>query len=72
VEGKLHTEDWTDRDGGKRSDIKMTVTDVHFCGPKDGGGTSGSTGNRPTDGPAYPAKNNDFAEIGEEDGELPF
>lgn len=61
VEGKLQTEDWTDRDGGKRSDIRMTVTAVHFCGKKDD-----ACSTSPFDG------HSDFLEVSEEDGELPF
>jgi single-strand DNA-binding protein len=63
VEGKLDTHEWTDKDGSKRSTNEMVVDRVHFCGPKDGGGSA----------PAAPYDaHSDFPEIGEEDGELPF
>ena len=32
VEGKLYTEKWEDKEGNKRSSIKMNVERVHFCG----------------------------------------
>lgn len=35
VQGKLHTEKFEDKNGNKRSAIKMTVDRVHFCGDKD-------------------------------------
>lgn len=68
VEGKLHTESWTDQDGGKRSDIKMTVDSVHFCGPKDGN----SSAPRPAGAPVTVHPDDQFTELEEDDGDLPF
>ena len=34
VEGELETDSYTDKDGNKRSRIRLTVTEVHFCGKK--------------------------------------
>lgn len=34
VEGRLETEQWTDKDGVERSDTVMTVQNVHFCGSR--------------------------------------
>ena len=63
VEGKLRTDSWEDKDtGAKRSSIKLDVDKVHFCGSKQGGGTSQS---------AEPLQDTGFSEIDSE-SELPF
>ena len=88
VEGRLQIRDWTDRDGGKRRSAEVVADNVYFGDSKrDSGGDYGgsSFGAPPAGGgpAAYgapmgraPASNygggSDFAEIGEEDGELPF
>lgn len=64
VEGKLSTRDWTDNDGNKRSAIEMSVDLVHFCGPKP------ADVSNDTERSALPK--NDFAEITDDGGELPF
>ena len=76
VEGRLQIRDWTDKDGGKRRSAEVVADNVYFGDSKrDGAGDYGAA-------PAYgmPARapmapmggQSDFAEIGEEDGELPF
>ena len=79
VEGQLTSRKWQDKDGTNRETIELTVDRLHFCGPKKDSGDSGSNyGSAPA--PAYgaPAQNyggyggQDFAEIGEDPGELPF
>ena len=88
VEGRLQIRDWTDREGGKRRSAEVVADNVYFGDSKrDSGGEYGgsSFGAPPAGGgpAAYgapmgraPASNygggSDFAEIGEEDGELPF
>ena len=83
VEGRLQIRDWTDRDGGKRRSAEVVADNVYFGDSKrDGGDYGGSSYGAP---PAYGAPAGDrrapaagfgggseFAEIGEEDGELPF
>jgi len=74
VEGRLQIRDWTDKDGGKRRSAEVVADNVYFGDSKrDGADSYGA--------PAYsaPARtsgpmggHSDFAEIGEEDGELPF
>ncbi len=86
VEGRLQIRDWTDKDGGKRRSAEVVADNVHFgdskrdsnpdggYAPAYGGGYGGGT-SRPGASPASasPADSrSDFAEIGEEDGELPF
>ena len=84
VEGRLQIRDWTDREGGKRRSAEVVADNVYFGDSKrDGGGDYGgsSYGAPPAYGaPAAPGRapaagfggGSDFAEIGEEDGELPF
>ena len=79
----MQIRDWTDKDGGKRRTAEVVADNVYFGdSKKDGDGSGnrsgGSYGN--SYGSSYgggysvpePGGNHDFAEIGEEDGELPF
>ena len=79
VEGRLQSRDWTDKDGGKRVAIEIVADNIYFGDSKrDGAGEYGgassygasSAGTRS----AAPAASgpSDFAELGEEDGDLPF
>ena len=88
VEGRLQIRDWTDREGGKRRSAEVVADNVYFGDSKrDSGGEYGgsSYGAPPAYGApsgGAPAAGrpsasgfgggSDFAEIGEEDGELPF
>lgn len=62
VEGELNTRGYTDRDGNDRQVTELIVSQAHFCGPKSGGN------NQPSG--SYPE--NQFNELTEDDGELPF
>ena len=76
VEGRLQIRDWTDKDGGKRRSAEVVAENVYFGDSKgDGAGDYGaapaySAPSRPAAAPM--SGHSDFAEIGEEDGELPF
>ena len=78
VEGRLQIRDWTDRDGGKRRSAEVIAENVYFGDSKREGGSdygSAPVYSAPYSGyaaPAAPGGHSDFAEIGEEDGELPF
>lgn len=77
VEGKLYTEKWEDKEGNKRSSIKMNVERVHFCGSKSDGDSSGHSGGSDygdSSGRAPAAKGGIGVEgpDGEDDGDLPF
>ena len=77
VEGRLQIRDWTDKDGNKRRSAEVVADNVYFGDFKRDdapaynalayGGTAGSSG-----APQPVDAHSDFAEIGEEDGELPF
>ena len=80
VEGRLQTRDWTDREGGKRVATEIVADNIYFGDSKrDGAGDVGgapASYSAPVGGgyssPAPSGGHSDFAEIGEEDGELPF
>ena len=77
VEGRLQIRDWTDQNGGKRRSAEVVAENVYFGDSKrDAGGGYGAAPaySAPAGrGPAAPmGGHSDFAEIGEEDGELPF
>ena len=63
VEGRLQIRDWTDKDGGKRRSAEVIADSVYFGDSKP----DGKPASRGIDVSA-----SDFAEISEEDGELPF
>ena len=76
VEGRLQIRSYTDKDGNNRRAADVVADNVYFGDSKrEGGSDFGSA-------PAYSAPagrsnasyggHSDFAEIGEEDGELPF
>ena len=76
VEGRLQIRDWTDKDGGKRRSAEVVADNVYFGDSKRDGGDSSGYSAAPAYKNAAPSNFNaggsDFAEIGEEDGELPF
>ena len=81
VSGRLQIRDWTDRDGGKRRSAEVVADNVYFGDSKrDGAGDTGSYGrsySEPASGysaPSYsaPVSGSDFAELTDDDGDLPF
>ena len=85
VSGRLQMRDWTDRDGNKRTSAEVVCDNVYFGDSKRDGDTSresygGSSysansyggnsydNNRSASAPAPSA----FADLGDDDGELPF
>ena len=67
VEGALETEEYTDKEGNKRSAVKLTVDKAHFCGPKDGS----SSGGYKSAGGGVNVSANEWGEV-EDEEELPF
>ena len=82
VEGRLQIRDWTDKDGSKRRSAEVVADNVYFGDSKRDGGSdtcgdtygasSGAPAAPPASGYSAPVAASDFAEIGEDDGELPF
>lgn len=66
VEGRIQIRDWTDKDGGKRRSAEVIANNVYF-----GGSKKDDQGSRPVSH-GVDVSASDFAEISEEDGELPF
>ncbi len=63
VEGRMESNMWTDKDGNKRVSWSVTVDNIEF--PH---GRSGSNNSHAAPAPAP----QEFTEVTEEDGELPF
>ena len=70
VVGRLQIRDWNDREGGKCHSAEVVADSVYFgdSRPREAQGAAA-----PSSGAGdLPEGFNPFAEIGEEDGELPF
>jgi len=70
VEGRLRQEEWTDRDGAKRTTLAVDATDMHFLGTRgdeagEGFQAQASQGQRPSVAP-----DNDFEPP--PDNDIPF
>lgn len=72
VEGRLQLRDWTDKEGNKRRTAEVVADNVYFGdSKKEEGGDTGNTcrgARKPVDVPGP----GDFAELDDDDGELPF
>ena len=80
VEGRLQMRDWTDKDGNKRRSAEVVADNVYFGDSRRDAAEARlqrpllmapSAGGRAS-APAASSSFSDFAEIGEEDGDLPF
>ena len=83
VQGRLQVRDWQDKDGNKRRAYEVVADQIYFAGDKgQGGGNTGgyaSPGYTDRDAPPIdagfgqgPSGGSDFAELDDDDGELPF
>ena len=77
VEGRLQLRDWVDRDGNKRRNAEVIVEQMYFGDSKsDGGQKSGQLAPRENAGyQAYSSTGqgaDEFQELQDDDGELPF
>lgn len=63
VEGRLQIRDWTDKNGNKRTSAEVLAENVYFGDSKRDGVATGDYG---------PADVDQFSELTEADGELPF
>ena len=72
VEGRLQMRDYTDKDGNRRVAAEVVTDNVYFCDSrKDESGTSSGGGYGPPSGSGG-ASDGGFAELSDNDGELPF
>jgi len=80
VEGRLQIRPWTDRDGNKRRSAEVVADNIYFGDskkPEDGGYNQqqGDNYTAPLGGYGAPSGgygDNQFAELEDDDGELPF
>ena len=76
VEGRLQIRDWKDKDGNKRTAVEVVAENIYFGDSKrDGAGSdySAPAYGAPMGGYSAPMGGpSSFAEIDEEDGDLPF
>ena len=81
VEGRLQIRDWKDKDGNNRRSAEVIADNIYFGDSKRDGAPAGDYGSSysqpaygaPAGGYAAPmGSSNGFAEIDEEDGDLPF
>ena len=75
VQGRLQIRDWTDREGGKRRSAEVVADNIYFGDSKRDGETGGASFSRPAAPADYgmpPVGGDQFAELADDDGELPF
>ena len=78
VTGRLQIRDWTDREGNKRKSAEVVVDNAYFTESKKsresaGGQTAHAEKRNDFDsGYTAPVSGSDFAELDEDDGDLPF
>ena len=69
VEGRLQVRDWTDNDGNKRRSAEVIAENIYFGDSKrDGAGSAP----RPAGAPVNVSCDDQFAELSDDDGDLPF
>lgn len=73
VEGRLQLRDWTDKDGNKRRTAEVVAENIYFGDSKRDGDSSYGGASTPTDDTyTQTAPRDYFAELSDDDGELPF
>ena len=72
--GRLQLRGWTDKNGQKRRTAEILVNSVYFCGSKESGTQASSGADNGYSAPAYqaPAPAANFAELEDDDAQLPF
>ena len=72
--GRLQLRGWTDKNGQKRRQAEILVSNVYFCGSKESGTQASSGADNGYSTPAYqaPAPAANFAELEDDDAQLPF
>ena len=79
VEGRLQLRDWTDKEGNKRRSAEVLVSSIYFgdSKPKDGSNAGGKAKAGKDDDFQLPddfgaGSDNGFADLADDDGDLPF
>jgi single-strand DNA-binding protein len=68
IEGKLRTEEWTDKDGKTRTSLEVLATDMQFIGSK-GGGMPNTTGG---DDSSFDSESMASSSVQATDDDIPF
>lgn len=71
VEGRLQTRNYTDRDGNKRTATEVVADNIYFGDSKHNEGGTGYPAANQSAAMAYAQQGANFAELDEDDGELP-
>lgn len=66
VEGRLSQQEFTDRDGNKRTSLEVRATDVQFLGPR------GDEGSHSPASSSAPRQTSGSSSSGADDNEIPF
>lgn len=69
VEGSLQSREWNDKDGNRRKSIEVNVSQFHFCDKKEESPTYRAEEPKQDTMSVEPSG---FAEIDDQDGDLPF
>lgn len=73
VDGRLQIRDWTDKEGNKRRSAEVVADSVYFGDSKrDGGGANTSNEYRAKTDYGTPPNKDQFSELADDDGDLPF
>lgn len=74
VSGRLQIRQYTDKNGQKRRQAEILVSNVYFCGNRESGTQASYGADNGYSAPAYqaPAPAANFAELDGEDEQLPF
>lgn len=74
AEGRLQMRNWTDKDGNKRTSAEVVADNVYFGDSKKDDSEYGSNSGYSAAPAGYgaPSGDNQFAELSDDDGELPF
>jgi single-strand DNA-binding protein len=71
VEGRLRQEEWTDRDGARRTSLEVAATDIQFLGVRgDEGGSGSASQTAQSQRSAGPPTTDDID--GPSDSDIPF
>lgn len=68
VEGGLQSREWDDKDGNRRKSLEVNVSQFHFCDKKEESSIRAEEPKRDT----MSVDPSGFAEIDDQDGDLPF
>jgi len=75
VTGRLQIRDWTDKEDNKRRSAEVIADNIYFTSSKKesgGGGGREPSSNTNDGGYQTPTSGSDFAELEDDDGDLPF